>query len=679
MAKSFKVGVVGAGNMGSGIAQKMAQEGLTVVMADVSVEAVNRGLDIIRRMMQQGVERKIFTQSKVDETFKRLQATADMQDLRDCDLIVEAVFEDMDVKGQLLQKLDGICAAKTVFATNTSSLNVGKIAAYTTRPDRVIGMHYFFHPAKNKLVEIIPHAGTSKETIETASTIAKLHGKVAIFCKDAPGFAVNRFFIPFYSEAVRILEDGVANIATIDKAAKDAFQIGMGPFELMNVTGIPIAVHASTTLANDIGPFYKTPELLKKQMELKADFDLSDPVEEEKIPAVVERLFGATLGIACEAVEEGVASLADIDRGAKLGLAWKFGPFELMNRYGVDRVLTAVKKLSEINPNFKVSQLLIDQANAGTPFEIQIVDLAIKDDIATITINRPEAMNSLNAEVIRQLENRFNEAEANPQVKAITFMGAGKAFIAGADIKFFIDNIVNNNVAASVAFTEVGHKLFLRMENSKKLTIAVVDGLSLGGGSELALACQAIVATDAGSFGFPETGIGIYPGYGGMIRTSRQIGKALTKYYVFTGKTIKAQDAFNLGIVTRLTTPDKIEETIKELSAAGKPNKYRDRTIPTAYNEMTEICTGDNADRLISGQAVTGVSKEFAATTAETISVKAPLALKTANDLMDAQEKVSIEEAIELEIGKLVYMFGTEDALAGLKSAGSKPPVYKGR
>ena len=689
MSVSYKAGVVGAGNMGSGIAQKMAQEGLFVVMADVSQEAADRGLEIIGNMMKQGVDKGVFTQAKVDETFARLQATADLQALKDCDLIVEAVFEDFDVKGQLMKKLDGICDAKTIFATNTSSLNVAKIASYTTRPDRVIGLHYFFHPAKNKLVEIIPHAGTSKETIDKTATITKLHGKVAIYAKDAPGFAVNRFFIPFYSEAVRILEDGVANIATIDKAARDAFQITMGPFELMNVTGIPIAVHASTTLGNEIGPFYMTPERLKRQMESKKDFDLSEPIEEDKIPAVVERLYGATLSVACEAVDEGVATLADIDRGAKLGLAWKLGPFELMNRYGIDKVYAAAKKLSEINPHFKVPKLLEDQAKTGAPFEISIVDLDVKGDVAYITINRPEAMNALNAEVIRQLEKKFTEAEANAQVKTIAFMGAGKAFIAGADIKFFVDNIVNNNVAASVEFTEAGDALFFRMENSKKLTIAVVDGLSLGGGSELALACQAIIATDAGSFGFPETGIGIYPGYGGMNRTARMIGKPLTKYYVFTGKTMKAKDAFELGIITKMTTPAQIDEAIKELSASGAPKKYRERILPPAYKEMIEICSDENAEKLISGKSVTGIkgdgtfdgiiTREFAEKTASIIAAKAPLALKTANELMDAQEKVSLEEATKLELGKLVYMFGTEDALAGLKSVGGKPPVWKGK
>jgi enoyl-CoA hydratase/3-hydroxyacyl-CoA dehydrogenase len=269
MATGYKIGVVGAGNMGSGIAQKMAQEGLAVVMADISAEAAERGLSIIRNMMRQGVDRGIFTEAKVDETFSRLTATADLSALGDCDLIVEAVFEDLDVKGRLLKKLDAICDPKTVFATNTSSLSVGKLAAYTNRPDRVVGMHYFYHPAKNKLLEIIAHAGTTGKRSSWPRRSRGCTERSPSSRRTRRASSVNRFFIPFYSEAVRILEDGAANIATIDKAARDAFQIGMGPFELMNVTGIPIAVHASTTLGEELGPFYRTPELLKKKMASK--------------------------------------------------------------------------------------------------------------------------------------------------------------------------------------------------------------------------------------------------------------------------------------------------------------------------------------------------------------------------------------------------------------------------
>jgi len=679
MKTAYTVGIVGAGNMGSGIAQKMAQEGLQVVMVDVNEAAVQRGLGIIRSVMKQGVERKIFTQAKVDDTLSRIKATADMADLADCDLVVEAIFEDMEVKGQLFQKLDGICSPKTIFATNTSSLFVHKLAAYTNRPDRVIGMHYFFHPAKNKLLEIIPHNGTSKESVEIASQIAKLHGKICIYAKDAPGFAVNRFFIPFYSEAVRILQDKVANIATIDKAAKDAFQIGMGPFELMNVTGIPIAVHAATTLGNEIGPFYIPPQLLVKQMESKENFDLSDAVEDDKIKTVVERLYGATLGVACEAVEQGVASLEDIDRGAKIGLAWKYGPFELMNRYGIEKVYQAAKKLSEVNPHFKVPALLENQYKTGKPFVINVVDLEVKENIAYITVNRPEAMNALNETVVSQLEDHFNTAEADPTVKTIVICAAGKSFIAGADIKFFVDNIKSNSIDKNVGFTEKGHRLFRRLETSAKKTIALVAGLSLGGGSELALSCQAIVATPAGSFGFPETGIAIYPGLGGMIRTERHLGKELAKYYVFTGKKITAHEAYELGMITRLVNPGEVDEAIKEVAAEEKTDKYAARELPAAYDELRNLFSDAHIPALLAGKPVEDVDPVLVEKMEAIISEKAPLAIKACNELIDTQSKVSIDEAIQLELAGLVPMFSTKDALAGLSAKPGSKAVFEGK
>ena len=676
----LKLGVVGAGNMGSGIAQKMAQEGLNVTMADLSEAAVQRGLGIVKNILQQGVERKIFTQEQVDGTLSRLKVTTSLEDLKDADLIVEAVYEDEAVKGELFKRLDGICEPKTVFATNTSGNLVSQIAKYTKRPDRFVGMHYFFHPAKNRLLEIIPHEGTSQETTNTALLVGKLHGKTNILVKkDAPGFAINRFFIPFLNESIRILEAGIANIPTIEKAAKQAFSIGMGPFELMNITGPAIQVHASAAVAKELGPFYGTPPLLKTLVDQKVNWDLSGEVDDSKIGAVTDWLYGATLGVAAQLVEEGIASLEDVDRGAKVGLRWEYGPFELMNRVGVKKVYEDAVALKKRNPDFKVSKLLKDQAESGIPFEFNLVDLAVKGDIAYITVNRPEAMNAINPTVVGQFAKKFEEAEKNPKVKAIAIQGAGKAFIAGADLKFFIENVVNHTLDKTADFTRKGHELLLKLENSPKLTIAVLDGLSLGGGSEVALACQAIVATPAGSFGFPETAIGIFPGLGGMIRMTRQVGLELAKYYVFTGKSLKAEEAYALGIVTELTEPAHLEQTIKALAAKGAPNKYRVREIPASYNDSKTICTGDNVQHLLKGEKVEGVNADFAAKTAKIIARKAPIALRMANELMDAQSKVSIKDAVELELSRLFEIFSTKDALAGLQTPPGKPVVFEGK
>jgi enoyl-CoA hydratase/3-hydroxyacyl-CoA dehydrogenase len=672
MSQINKIAVIGAGNMGSGIVQKMAQEGLNVVMIDLKDEYVERGLGIIRQMLQEGVDRKIFKPEQVDDIFSRIEGSSDFNAAADADLVIEAVFEDKQVKADLFKKLDQICSAKTILATNTSSFYVREFAGQTSRPDRFIGLHYFFHPAKNRLLEVIPHETTSRDTVEKSLLAAKLHGKTSIVVKDAPGFAVNRFFVPFLNEATRMLQEDMANIPTIEEAAKQAFKIGMGPFELMNVTGLPIAVHASTTLGNEIGPFYATADILKAQMDKNELWDLSGDIDESKIPAVVERFYGVCLGVAASLVDEGVATVEDTDRGAKIGLRWIMGPFEIMNKIGVDRTYAAVEAITQKYADFKMPRILAEQNELGRPFEFKFVDLEVKDDIAYITINRPEAMNALNETVVSQLDQRFTEAENNPAVKAIVFQGAGKAFVAGADIRYFVQKIKSDKISDIYNFTRKGHELLLRIENSAKLTVAIVDGLSLGGGSELALACQSIVATPAGSMGFPETGIGIIPGFGGMLRTARMVGPELAKYYVFTGAALSALDAHELGIFSKLVSPADVDAAIQDLLAGDIPDKYRKRDIPDRLQVFAQVCSSENVARLLAGNLPEGIPEELAARTCKIIGFKAPVALKLSSEIIDQQDGKSIEEGMEMELGRLHDIFSTADALEGLSNVGRR-------
>jgi enoyl-CoA hydratase/3-hydroxyacyl-CoA dehydrogenase len=678
MSQIRKIGVIGGGNMGSGIAQKIAQEGIAVVMVDLKEEFVQRGLGTIRRLLQEGVERKIFKPEQVDQILSRVTGTTDFKAVADADIVIEAVFEDKQVKADLFKKLDQICSPRTILATNTSSFFVSEFAEKTSRPDRFIGLHYFYHPAKNRLLEVIPHSKTSPETLEKSLLAAKLHGKTSIVVKDAPGFAVNRFFVPFLNEAARMLAEKLADIPTIEEAGKRAFKIGMGPFELMNVTGIPIAVHASTTLGNELGPFYAPAPILKAQLERKQNWNLQGAVDESRVQAAVDRFHGVCLGVAAALVDEGVASIEDTDRGAKIGLRWIMGPFEIMNKIGVAKAYSAVQAICRRYPDFKMPAILEKQHRLGKPFEFSFVDLEVKNDVAWITLNRPEAMNALNETVVAQLDRRFTEAEADGRVKAIVFQGAGKAFVAGADIRYFVEKIKAGRIPDIVAFTRKGHELLLRIEESRKLTIALLDGLSLGGGSELALACQAIVATPAGSMAFPETGIGIYPGLGGMLRTARHVGPALAKYFAFTGAPISAADAQALGIVTRLVEPAAVEAAVQSLISGKKPDKYGPRDIPQKFKVFADLFGPGSVDRLLSGNAPAGAAAEPAGKVTKALGFKAPLALRIANEIVDRQEGLPMREAVEIELGRLKDIFATADALEGLSSVGRRRPEFKG-
>ena len=475
-----------------------------------------------------------------------------------------------------------------------------------------------------------------------------------------------------------MLEENVADIPTIEEAAKRAFKIGMGPFMLMNVTGIPIAVHAATTLGEELGPFYAPCDLLKDQKEKGVNWDLVGDADESKIQPVMERFYGVSLGVAAALVGEGVASIEDTDRGAKIGLRWIMGPFEIMNKIGIETTYSTVKSIVDKYPDFDMPEILTRQKKAAQPFTFRVVDLDIKNDKALITINRPEAMNSLNEAVVSQLSEKFSEAESNPAVKAIVFQGAGKAFVAGADIRYFASKIKEDKIPEIVEFTRKGHELLMQIENSPKLTIALLDGLSLGGGSELALSCQAIVATPAGSMGFPETSIGIYPGLGGMLRLARHVGPALAKYYVFTGSPITAESAHALGIVDRLVAPADVDGALNELIEKGKPDKYRQRDIPANYKILSDLGSPENVARLLSGKQPQVTDDALASKTTKMIGYKAPIALKVANDIIDQQMGQSMTEAVEIELGKLQEIFSTADALEGLTSVGRRRPEFKG-
>ena len=163
--KIQKIGIIGAGNMGSGIAQKIAQEGIQVVIVDIEDRFVQKGLDNIKKTLSEGVERKIFTDEQSKEILSRIHGTTNKDEVKDADLVIEAIFEDMDVKKDLFKYLDSVCKDNTIFASNTSSFSITELASSINRDDRFVGLHFFYHPAKNRLLEVIPGKNTSESTV----------------------------------------------------------------------------------------------------------------------------------------------------------------------------------------------------------------------------------------------------------------------------------------------------------------------------------------------------------------------------------------------------------------------------------------------------------------------------------------------------------------------------------
>jgi 3-hydroxybutyryl-CoA dehydrogenase len=261
-----KIGVVGAGTMGNGIAQVASQIGLEVVMRDIQDSFVERGLKSIDKFLSKSVEKGKLQAAEKDKIMGRIKGTTKFADLKDVDYVVEAVIEDLTLKKQVFKELDEICRPEVILSSNTSSMSITEIAAATKRPDKVCGMHFFNPVPLMKLVEIIRGYATSDETVAVSTELAKKMGKVTVEVKkDSPGFIVNRIMIPHMVEAIKIVEEGIASIQDVDIAVKNGLNYPMGPFELMDLTGIDIAYFVNEYLHKELSKELKfvSPNLLK--------------------------------------------------------------------------------------------------------------------------------------------------------------------------------------------------------------------------------------------------------------------------------------------------------------------------------------------------------------------------------------------------------------------------------
>ena len=686
-----RVAIVGAGNMGSGIAQKTAQEEFDVQMVDREQQWVDRGQGIIRDFLSEAVERRIFSPAQVDAIQGRITGVVGVENTAvDTDLVIEAVFEDFDIKAAVFATLDAACGPETILASNTSSLSVNALAEATGRADRFVGLHFFYHPAKNRLVEVIPAASSSPETIEKVVQYCKMLGKVVIVCGDRPGFVVNRFFVPWLNEACLLMEEGVATAAQIDAAARKAFRIGLGPFGLMNLTGPPIALHSTDYLAEQLHtPRYTGAQNLRDLIEANEQWDVSgdETYTAEQYASVAERLYGVVFGVAAQIVEEGVCTMEDVDRGAKVGLRWARGPFEMMNRVGIQeahRMASAYADLSaESDPQraWTVPAFFTDQANAGEAWNFSYVDTTIETGVATLTINRPEAMNALNETVVNQLSAALDTVNADDSVHTIVLDGAGKAFVAGADVKFFVDKIRADAIPDIVTFTANGHVMLDKLESSSKTTIALTTGLALGGGLELALACDYRIGTRRTQFRFPETSIGIYPGLGGSQRPARICGIPAARWSVLAGNFMDAQTGHDLGLLTHLVDVAAVNGCVSELASAGKPaNKYPgapSNPSSAVATFATSFYSDANMGAIMQGTCPEGFDAEEKgiARQMKSLARAAPIALNMASNLIDATSSTTLEVGLQMELDHLTEIFSTEDSLEGLSALieGRKP------
>lgn len=358
----MKVGVIGSGSMGSGIAQVAAQAGCRVWLSDSNPDALERAARGHQKVYGKLVEKGKLTLDEANSTLKNITYTRKLQDLGQCDLVIEAVIEDLEVKRGLFQELEIDIAPHAVLATNTSSLSVVALAGGLQFPDRVIGLHFFNPAPLMPLVEVVPSLLTRAGLADEMIQLMRGWGKVAVLAKDTPGFIVNRVARPFYGESIRIFEEGMADPATIDHALRTLGGFRMGPFELMDLIGndINFAVTSSVFKSFFFDPRYR-PSLTQQRMvearllgqkTARGYFDYAEgavrpePILNPKLHEVIfNRVIAMLVNEAADALHLGVASRNDLDLAMTKGVNYPMGLLRWADELGPENILNTLDAL----------------------------------------------------------------------------------------------------------------------------------------------------------------------------------------------------------------------------------------------------------------------------------------------------------------------------------------------
>ena len=370
--------------MGSGIAQVATFAGIPCVLADNNEKALESGLFYIKSIYNERVKKGKMSESDAEKRISLVTTTTNLAEFSDADLIIEAVFEDLEIKKNLFIELDKICQPGTILATNTSSLPISSIAAATKRPEKVIGIHFFYPAPVMKLVEVIPALQTSQETIDTSISLCESFRKIPVKVKDSPGFLVNRILMPYLYEAIISLEDTASTPQKIDDESVK-FGMPMGPFLLVDTLGLDVCYHVAHVLFNAYGPRAAIPPLVEKLYKAKRlgkksgagiyEYDGRSEtiskflVRKSNEEFSINRLLFAMVNEAAMCLEENVSSPGDIDLAMIAGVGFPQSTGGLLHwadKVGLDKILGQLKQFSsKYGPRFWPSTYIQRLVGAG--------------------------------------------------------------------------------------------------------------------------------------------------------------------------------------------------------------------------------------------------------------------------------------------------------------------------
>lgn len=551
------VAIIGAGTIGPDVGYylKSALPDIKLYLVDISNTALENAETRLKAYAEKGVKRKKMSAEKAQKVVKNIFYTQNYQEIKDCDLIIEAATEDIPLKQKIFSQIEDIVSDSAIITSNTSSIPADRIFAKVKHPERMTVTHFFAPAWQNIAVEIINWEKASEETLEYLFWLFGTTGKAPILTDNVLCFMLDRIFDNWCNEAAYLLQDATASeiCRTVEAFAYQ------GPFYVLNMgNGNPIIIETNTRQMEE-GDHYRPSAMfasVDKWLVPRPGTDV--PVSEEKRSIIRDRMLGILFSQSFDIIDRKIGSASDLNFGCQAALGFKKGPLDIMRDLGEEEVMRIMAKFEKDRPGFPKPK---------QPFRAYITfhrHLFVDDinGVKVLTIRRPQALNAISDEVTNEILDVLKRFEKDPAVKGYVITGYGnKAFSAGADIGRFPETLGKPEVAAKYARDCAQVQLY--MDKMEKPVVAAVNGMALGGGMEIAIRCHGIVAVDKAMFQLPEITLGITPGIGGCIVPYRRWpkGAALFHEMICLAKPLSSLEAHDIGMVDALVTD--YEELIK--------------------------------------------------------------------------------------------------------------------
>jgi enoyl-CoA hydratase/3-hydroxyacyl-CoA dehydrogenase len=638
----FKAAVVGAGVMGGQIAQTIAAAGIDVVLKDIRQDLVDHGLQEARSvtsgafatMASKGKITEEQATAKTEEVMARIHGTTSYDGFGDVDFVIEAVPERMEIKQAVFAELDAVTPGHAILASNTSGLSITEIGDATLRPEKVVGFHYFYPASVMPLIEVIEGDDTSGETVQAAVNFAQAIKKNPITCGEVPGFVVNRILMSGMSEVWRMTEEQDLSIKAVDELIVGAKVTPMGPYLLVNMLGLDTTHHVAEHMVAAYGPerFYvhegMATQVAAGKLGAKTGGEGFYTAEGE--PAVggdkqpeddeiAQLLVLKTFVEAALVLQEGVATHRDIDVGMMAGAGLDprrglFPPFMKADMDGLDTLLERLEAAAEkhgaaLAPP-RILRRMVAQGRLGMKSgqgfyaypqpdaeqpagDEAVIKLETRGDVAIAWLANGQ-MNSISPTFVDHLRKVYDHVAASDARSLVIASSNPLLFSAGADLKAF----TQMDAAGGKELLDATHALLRGLETGDVVTIAAVNGMALGGGCELAMACDVRIGAQSAIFGQPEIKLGIIPGFGGTQRLPRLVGENKALEMNLIGDGISATEAYEFGLVNRMVVDHELLDT-----ALAWARKFAEQA-PLAVAQIKQVSGKSDLDDGIEAEKV---------------------------------------------------------------------------